>query len=86
MARGMSIEQKDGQSELVLCRTCQVSDSIRNVSRTQTRRQRAFELVHVDIEKISPAGLNGHVWASLFTDDATRARWAWSFKNKGGAH
>jgi hypothetical protein len=86
MARGMSIEQKDGQSELVLCRTCQVSDSIRNVSRTQTRRQRVFELVHVDIEKISPVGFNGHVWASLFTDDATRARWAWSFKKKGDAH
>ena len=84
MARGMSIN--GSQSELGICRTCQVSNSIRNISRTQTRRQRVFELVHVDIEKITPIGLNGHAWASLFTDDATRARWAWSFKNKGEAH
>jgi hypothetical protein len=72
MARGMSI--KGSQLELGICRTCQVSNSIRNISRTQTRRQRVFELVHVDIEKISPIGFNGHAWASLFTDDATRAR------------
>ena len=85
MARGMSIN-KDSQSELGTCRTCQVSNSIRNISRTQNRRQRVFELVHVDIEKISPIGFNGHAWASLFTDDATRARWTWSFKNKGDAH
>ena len=85
MARGMSIN-KDSQSELGICRTCQVSNSIRNISHTQNRRQRVFELVHIDIEKISPIGFNGHAWASLFTDDATRARWTWSFKNKGDAH
>ena len=42
--------------------------------------------MYVDIEKISPVGFNSYIWASLFTDDATRARWAWSFKNKGDAH
>jgi hypothetical protein len=85
MARGISIEAS--QLELGLCRTCQVANSIRNVSRTpQLRRQNVFELVHVDIEKISPVGFNGHVWASIFTEDATRARWAWTFKNKGDAH
>jgi hypothetical protein len=57
MARGISIE-KTSQSELGLCCTCQVANSIRNVSRTpQIRRQNVFELVHVDIEEISPVGL-----------------------------
>ena len=85
MARGISIETS--HSELGLCHTCQVANSIRNVSRTpQIRRQNVFELVHVDIEKISPVGFNGHAWASLFTDDATRARWTWSFKEKKQAH
>jgi len=58
MARGMSI--KGSQLELGICRTYQVSNSIRNISHTQTRRQRVFELVHVDIEKISLIGFNGH--------------------------
>jgi hypothetical protein len=85
MAKGISIEA--GQSEPGLCRTCQVANSIRNVSRTpQLRRQNVFELVHVDIEKISPVGFNGHTWASIFTEDATRARWAWTFKEKKDAH
>jgi hypothetical protein len=86
MAKGISIE-KTSQSELGLCHTCQVANSIRNVSRTpQIRRQNVFELVHVDIEKVSPVGFNGHTWASLFTDDATHARWTWSFKEKKEAH
>ena len=59
MARGISIEA--GQSEPGICRTCQVANSIRNVSRTpQLRRQNVFELVHVDIKKISPVGFNSH--------------------------
>jgi hypothetical protein len=82
ITKGISI--KASQSELGLCCICQVANSIRNVSRTpQSRRQNAFELVYIDIEKISPVGFNGYAWASLFTDDAMRARWAWSFKNKG---
>jgi hypothetical protein len=52
----------------------------------QTRRQRVFELVYVDIEKISLVGFNGYAWASLFTDDTTRARWIWSFKYKGDVY
>ena len=86
MAKGISIK-KTSQSELGLCHTCHVANSIRNVSRTpQTRRQNVFELVHVDVEKISPVGFNGHTWACLFTDDVTRARWTWSFKEKKEAH
>ena len=86
MARGISIEDTS-QSALGICRVCQVANSIQNVSRTpQLRRQNVFKLVYVDIEKISPVGFNGHVWASIFTEDATRARWAWTFKNKGDAH
>jgi hypothetical protein len=60
MARGISIE-KTSQSELGLCHTYQVANSIQGVSCTpQIRRQNVFELVHIDIEKISPVGFNGH--------------------------
>jgi hypothetical protein len=69
------------------CRACNMANSIRKVSRDpQTRRTRVFELVHVDVEKITPIGYNGHAWASLFTEDATRARWGWTFKEKKEAH
>ena len=60
ITKGISI--KASQSEPGLCRICQVANSIRNVSRTpQSRRRNVFELVHVDIEKISPVGFNGHI-------------------------
>lgn len=69
------------------CHACSMANSVRKVSRDpQQRRAKVFELVHVDVEKITPIGFNGHTWAALFTDDVTRARWGWSFKEKKQAY
>ena len=64
--------QKGSDSVDHPCRACNVANSIRKVSRDpQIRHVRVFELVYVDVEKITPIGYNGHVWASLFTEDAS---------------
>jgi hypothetical protein len=69
------------------CRACSMANSVRRVSREpQKRRTKVFDLVHVDVEKITPIGFNGDTWATLFTDDVTRARWGWSFKEKRQAY
>lgn len=85
ITKGILIEAS--QSEPGLCHACRIGNPIRGVSRTpQERKQKPFDLVHLDVEKVTPTGFNGHNWATLFTDDATRVRWAYSFKGKKEAY
>jgi hypothetical protein len=75
ITKGGVIQKGDQKDQNNPCRTCNVANSIRKVSRDQQiRRSRVFELVHVDVEKITLIGLNRHAWAALFTDDVTRVR------------
>lgn len=73
ITKGILIEAS--QSELGLYRAYNVANSIRRVSRTpQERRQNTFDLVHVDVEKVTPRGFNGHNYVCIFTNDVTRVR------------
>ena len=44
-----------------------------------------LDRIHVDVAQIKPQGFNGHNFGSLFTDDASRQRWFFSHRDKGGA-
>lgn len=84
LTKGISSQESDScLDDQSSCREYNLANSIRNISRDpQTRRKDVFDLVRVNVEKITLVGYNGHAWASPFTDDATRARWGWSFKEK----
>jgi hypothetical protein len=45
-----------------------------------------FEKVWIDIFKITLTGYNGHKYGIIFTDEATHARWGYTFKYKGDAY
>ena len=89
MTRGMpEIKHFETQRKYPLCHTCEMAKSIRKVSREpQQRAQHAFDIIHTDVVgPINPIGRNGHKWAIIYTDDATRVRWIKTFKYKREAY
>lgn len=77
---------KYSKEDAKVCEPCELGKSHRtrrkNVSHHATK---PFERMNVDVVKIHPIGLNGHEWATLFTDEATRERTVFTHKEKGGA-
>ena len=71
-----------------LCYTCEIAKSVRRVSQElQKRAQHAFDTIHTDVVgPLNPIGKNGHKWAVIYTDDATRVRWVKTFKYKREAY
>jgi hypothetical protein len=49
------------------------------------RATEALERVHVDVIHITPRGLNGENYATLFTDEATSTKWGYTFAMKSEA-
>lgn len=69
-----------------LCEPCELAKPLRSTRKHRDRPVEALDEVDVDIIKITPAAYNGHMYAAIFTDAATRARWGWSFTEKGSAY
>ena len=89
MTKGMKLDFDKVPLELRRpCYTCEMAKSVRKVSRKpQKRALHAFDVIHTDVVgPINPIGRNGHRWAVIFTDDATRARWVRTFKYKREAY
>ena len=82
---GMDIHGLETPSKM--CKSCALSSSQRIVSTTPMERaSKAFDMIHTDVINITPMTYNGHRWAAIYTDDATRVRWVVSFKEKGEAY
>lgn len=76
-----------GSTSIQGCTVCDIAKPIRHVSRTpQLRAESPFDMVHVDVEQITPTGHNGHNWGTIFTDDAARVRFAYTHKSKEEAY
>jgi hypothetical protein len=89
MTKGMpDFNQSPLESMHPLCHTCKISKSVRTISQeSQQRAQHAFDVIHTDVVgPINPIGRNGHKWAVMYTDDATRVRWIKTFKYKREAY
>ena len=84
---GIELDGMRTQRPDATCRSCILSKSQRTISRKkQTRRSHIFDMVHTDvIGPITPRGYNGDLWAVTFTDDFSRYRWIYSFKQKNEA-
>ena len=84
---GIKLGDVEMQRPGTACRSCILSKSQRTVSRKpQTRARHAFDTLHTDvIGPITPKGYSGALWAANFTDDFSRFRWVYSFKQKNEA-
>ena len=81
MTEGMELTSKETLDGM--CEACEVSKSVRTVSRKpQQREKHAFDKVHVDVLSVNPPSYDGHKWAVLLTDDYSRARWIRIFTHK----
>ncbi|CCU76267.1 Gag-Pol polyprotein [Blumeria hordei DH14] len=82
----LPIHEVKGELSPRVCESCELSKSHRTSRKyVESRAIKALERVHVDVVQIKPQGFNGHNYGTLFTDDATRERWFFSHKDKGGA-
>jgi hypothetical protein len=62
ITKGGIIQKGDQKDQNNPCCIYNIANSIRKVSRDQQiRHSRVFELVYIDIEKITPIGLNRHI-------------------------
>src|SRR3984957_2934310 len=86
MTKGMDLEKDQLEEEQ--CYTCDMAKSVRTVSRKpQLRAIHAFDEIHTDVVgPINPISKNGHKWAVIYTDNATRTRWIETFKYKREAY
>src|SRR3984957_17352011 len=69
------------------CQPCTLSKSIRTTSKMQQIRALwIFGKIFMDvIGPITPVGFNGSRWLSVITDDHSRCRWIYDFKQKNEA-
>src|SRR5271165_3159368 len=70
------------------CYTCEIAKSMQRVSQERQKQAlHAFDKIHTNvIGQINPIGKNGHQWAVIYTNDATRTRWIKTFKYKREAY
>jgi hypothetical protein len=78
---------EDEQEHKSPCEACSLAKPPRNTRKVSTKRVfDVFEKVWIDTFKITPTGYNGHKYGMIFTDEATHARWGYTFKHKGDAY
>ena len=53
--------------------------------RTEKRNLKIFDEMHVDVVMITPQGIGKKRYATVFTEKASSARWAYFHKSKNGA-
>src|SRR3984957_1954616 len=86
MTEGIDLEKDQLDEEQ--CYTCDIAKSVQTVSRKpQLRAVHAFDEIYTDVVRpINPISKNGHKWAVIYTDNATRTRWIETFKYKREAY
>lgn len=69
-----------------LCEPCELGDPKRKTRKSVSwRESKAFDCMYIDVFMVTPRGLGGQKYGAIITDDATRARWASTFKHKSDA-
>ena len=82
LVSGMQIE---GDEDISNCKGCHLGQPIQKGGKPTKGRKKAkhaFDRVHLDTFYITPTGYNGHKYGIIFTDEATSARWCYTFKKK----
>lgn len=83
ITKGIKIE---GKGKGGVCEPCALAKPLRHTRKVATKRVfNVFDKVWVDTFMINPAGLNGHKYGIIFTDEATHCRWGYTFKHKNDA-
>ncbi|KAI1007633.1 hypothetical protein K3495_g594 [Podosphaera aphanis] len=86
IVKDLPIHEVKGELSPRVCESCELSKSHRTSRKyVESCAIKALERVHVDLVQIKPQGFNGYNYGTLFTDNATRGRWFFSHKDKGGA-
>jgi hypothetical protein len=68
------------------CEACSIAKPLKYQRKLSTKRAfEVFDKVHVDTFMIDPVAHNGHKYGIVFTDEATHARWGYTFKAKDEA-
>ena len=86
MVKGLIYQKKTPPTVTRLCDPCEKGRPLKFINKKSMRRAtEALARVHVDVIHITPRGLNGENYGTLFTDEATSVKWGYMFAIKSEA-
>lgn len=86
MVKGLIFQKKTPPLVTRVCDPCEKGRPLKFINKKAVRRATsALERVHLDVVHITPRGLGGENYATLFTDEATSTKWAYTFSVKSEA-